>query len=43
LDRLPVESFARDSRLMRHQLIEVLDQAGERLASEFLYARGVAP
>jgi hypothetical protein len=43
LERLTVESFARDSRLMRHQLIEVLDQAGERLASELLYARGAAP
>lgn len=39
-DRLPLESFSRDRPFTRQQLIEVLARAGERLASELLYARG---
>jgi hypothetical protein len=39
-ERLPLESFTRDRQLTRQQLIDVLERAGQRLASELLYARG---
>jgi hypothetical protein len=40
-ERLPLESFARDRRFTRQQLIDVLERAGQQLATELLYARGV--
>jgi hypothetical protein len=39
-ERLPLESFTRDRQFARQQLLAVLERAGERLASELLYARG---
>lgn len=39
-ERLPLESFTRDRQFTRQQLLAVLERAGERLASELLYARG---
>jgi hypothetical protein len=38
-ERLPLQSFVRDRRFTRQQLIDVLERAGQRLASELLYAR----
>ena len=39
-ERLPLESFAGDRHLTRQQLIDVLERAGQRLATELLYAHG---
>ena len=39
-ERLPLPAFTRDGDLARHQLLEVLERAGQRVANEFLYARG---
>lgn len=41
-DRLPLDSFASDPLLMRRQLAEVLDRAGQQLAAALLYERGGA-
>jgi hypothetical protein len=42
-ERLPLESFTRDAGFARQALTEVLERAGQRLASELLYARGARP
>ena len=39
-ERLPLQAFTRDADLARHELLEVLERAGQRVANEFLYARG---
>ena len=39
-ERLPLKSFTKDREFARAQLIAVLERAGQRLASELLYARG---
>ena len=39
-ERLPMKSFTGDRDFTRQQLIDVLQRAGQRLASELLYARG---
>jgi hypothetical protein len=39
-ERLPLKSFTSDREFTRQQLLDVLDRAGQRLASELLYARG---
>jgi hypothetical protein len=41
-DRLPLGAFTGESDVARSELVEVLERAGQRLATEFLYARGVA-
>lgn len=41
--RLPLESLARDQQVARHELLGVLERAGQRLASELLYARSGTP
>jgi len=41
-DRLPLTTFTGDTAFARGELMEVLTRAGQRLASEFLYARGAA-
>ena len=41
-DRLPLTTFTGDTAFARGELVEVLTRAGQRLASEFLYARGAA-
>ncbi len=38
-ERLPLDSFTRDRRFTRDHLVDVLERAGRRLASELLYAR----
>jgi hypothetical protein len=38
-DRLPLRAFTRDHEFTRQAMLEVLDRAGRRLASEYLYAR----
>ena len=38
--RLPVDSLMSDSALTRDALVDVLERAGRRLASELLYAQG---
>jgi len=38
-ERLPLESFRKDSEFTRHHLLDVLTRAGERLANELVYAR----
>jgi hypothetical protein len=38
-ERLPLESFVQDRRFSRQQMVDVLERAGQRLASELLYAR----
>jgi hypothetical protein len=38
-DRLPLRTFSRDRDFARQVTIEVLERAGRRLASEYLYAR----
>jgi hypothetical protein len=38
-ERLPLEAFVQDRRFSRQQLVDVLERAGQRLASELLYAR----
>jgi len=40
--RLPLESLTRDQQIARQELIGVLERAGQRLASELLYARSDA-
>ena len=37
-ERFPLESFTRDGQLLRQELLAVLERAGQRLASELLYA-----
>lgn len=39
-ERLPLKSFSNDREFTRQQLIGVLERAGQRLASEMLYAQG---
>jgi hypothetical protein len=39
-ERLPLKSFTGDREFARAQLIAVLERAGQRLASELLYAHG---
>ena len=39
-ERLPLAAFTKDREFTRHELTEVLERAGQRLASELLYARG---
>ena len=39
LERLPLTAFTGDREFTRQQLIDVLQRAGQRLASELLYAR----
>jgi hypothetical protein len=39
-ERLPLQTFTSDGALARQELLDVLERAGQRLASEFLYARG---
>jgi hypothetical protein len=38
-DRLPLESLEKDPEFTRHQLLDVLTRAGQRLANELVYAR----
>jgi len=38
-ERLPLTSFTKDREFTRQQLVDVLQRAGQRLASELLYAR----
>ena len=38
-ERLPLKSFTADRQLTRQRLIDVLQRAGRRMASELLYAR----
>src|SRR5262245_6998340 len=38
-ERLPLETFSRDRQFARQEMIEVLERAGRRLATEYLYAR----
>jgi hypothetical protein len=38
-ERLPLQTFTADGELLRQELMEVLERAGQRLANEFLYAR----
>lgn len=37
--RLSLDAFKRDRGLTRHELVDVLERAGRRLASELIYAR----
>lgn len=39
-ERLPLQAFTGDGELTRQELMDVLERAGQRLANEFLYARG---
>jgi hypothetical protein len=39
-ERLPLQAFTHDGDLARHQLLDVLERAGQRVAHELLYARG---
>jgi len=39
-ERLPLRAFTKDREFARQQLLAVLERAGQRLASELLYARG---
>ena len=39
-ERLPLRAFTRDREFTRQQLLGVLERAGQRMASELLYARG---
>jgi hypothetical protein len=41
-ERLPLQSF-KDRRFTRQQLVDLLERAGQRLASEVLYARSSEP
>jgi hypothetical protein len=38
-ERLPLKSFTADRQLTRQRLLDVLQRAGRRMASELLYAR----
>jgi hypothetical protein len=40
-ERLPLKAFTGNRQFARRQLLDVLDRAGQRLASELLYAQGV--
>jgi hypothetical protein len=40
-ERLPLSTFTADGELLRQELTEVLERAGQRLANEFLYARRI--
>ena len=42
-ERLPLQAFSTDKDLARQALLDVLERAGQRLATELLYARTVAP
>jgi hypothetical protein len=37
-ERLPLQTFTGDAEILRQELIEVLERAGQRLANEFIYA-----
>jgi hypothetical protein len=39
-DRLALTALKQDRSLSREELVEVLERAGRRLATELLYARG---
>jgi hypothetical protein len=39
-ERAPMQAFTRDREFARHELRDVVERAGRRLASELLYARG---
>jgi hypothetical protein len=39
-ERLPLQAFTRDGDVARHELREVLERAGQRIANELLYAGG---
>jgi hypothetical protein len=41
-ERVPLDSFMRDRAFTRQQCLDVLERAGQRLASELLYAWGSA-
>jgi hypothetical protein len=41
-DRRPLGAFTGESDVARSERVEVLERAGQRLATEFLYARGLA-
>ena len=41
-ERLPLATFRSDAAVARRELMDVLERAGQRLASEFLYARSGA-
>jgi hypothetical protein len=38
-DQFPLDSFMKDHDFARQELVDVLDRAGQRLASELMYAR----
>jgi hypothetical protein len=40
-DRLPLRAFSRDREFARQAMTEVLERAGRRLASEYLYTQSV--
>jgi hypothetical protein len=42
-DRQPLDALTRDKALTRDALVDVLERAGRRLASEMVYARTAAP
>jgi hypothetical protein len=42
-DRVPLHALTGDAVLARQELLDVLERAGQRLANEFLYARGIDP
>lgn len=39
-ERLPLQAFTRDDEVARQGLLDMLERAGQRVANEFLYARG---
>jgi hypothetical protein len=39
-ERFPLDTFKRDPAFTRAHLLDVLERAGERMASELIYARG---
>ena len=41
-ERLPLQTYTGDSELTRQALMDVLERAGQRLASELLYAQGAS-
>ena len=42
-DRVPLETFSRDRDFARQEMTDLLERAGRRLASEYLYARRPGP
>jgi hypothetical protein len=42
-ERLPLDALTRDRAQARERLVEVLERAGRRLASELIYARSARP